>query len=624
MGLTDWGSMVTATDWTDYNVSREPGLAMLAKLDLGESPHAVINAESGDPVFDGIESGQNPRIAAANLTRDWIVPADVDAVAFVSPGMFYEIEALLPRIPAHVSILIIEPDPRQLRAAMRARDLTWILGHKSAAGAPLLQWYIGDHRKPPQIHFSRWAYVTLRGLGALNIWISGMTAAGIKTPQLSSIFMDEIGKAQACIASEMATIKLYGEQLDTNAIRILPSLVRAQTISDVGHKFSGSPIVIVAAGPSAAEGIDYLSKTRPRLPLVAVDSITRRLCDAGLVPDISFTLDLTEKTLAMYEGVDASAFALYADTDACWKTVAEHEGEIITTRTASAWSQWFHRHVRELDETEKGTGVLFTALDFVLRAGASSVVLVGVDLAFPGERTHADGAVVGWGTGLAVDSPGLIDVVQVGGRGIVRSNRAFATFIDRLKTIAAASRAPIYQTSPAGARIDGTVELDLASAIQREGSKAETRRIAPLPDPRVPTDPDRLMLALEKLREDGVIALARCGRALGYAKSLRYSANRKAPSAIAASQQFARLLKLANESVLLRLMARTQTQHMIDSLPLQRQWMAESDIDKRYMQEIEMRRVQVEASKRALQLGLQEIGNAIEDAQRLAAYAVQD
>lgn len=449
------------TDWTRANLAYAGSMEPLTKIDITASGYYLARAANGDPILcrrgSSIDHPEDPRITAANLAASWAIPPNTDGIIVVSPGLYYEVEFLLERIHPHQWIAFVEPDAACTALALSARDLSKILRR------PKARWFFGDD----PVAYGKWTYQFLRDQGVVNVFVIGATAAALAELEQTSAFMRETQSASAALHSEISTLRLYGEALDRNAVRLLPYLARTRDLGELYVRLAGRPVVLLAAGPSAGGAIPALADRS--LPVLAADTITRHATRSGVRVTCSIMLDLSAKTLGFYDGVDTSVFPLFFDSDSYWETVARHRGPLYSGRTASAWSQWFHSHVRPLAPLEKGTSVLLTAFDLAARAGASSIILAGADLSFPGDRTHSDGAALGWGDGSVVSLGNLMEVPSVTG-GRVQTCAAFATFASRLEHAIADYGRPVYQTSPAGARIRGAIEVSLEEGIRCSSS----------------------------------------------------------------------------------------------------------------------------------------------------------
>jgi hypothetical protein len=102
---------------------------------------------------------------------------------------------------------------------------------------------------------------------------------------------------------------------------------------------------------------------------------------------------------------------------------------------------------------ETGGSVSTTALDILIRMGAEPVVLVGLDLAFPGDRLHAGGTFYGdFQAGLAGG-----ELVANNKGGLVATSKILNIYRRWVEKRISRENKTFINTSLEGARIAGTV-----------------------------------------------------------------------------------------------------------------------------------------------------------------------
>lgn len=116
---------------------------------------------------------------------------------------------------------------------------------------------------------------------------------------------------------------------------------------------------------------------------------------------------------------------------------------------------------------ETGGSVTTLALDIVLRQGAKTVYLAGVDLAYPAGVSHASGTM----DRHTRDISGMDPVEAVGG-GIVYADRLFIAYRKWIEAkIKAHPEVAFYNLSDCGAKIEGArapAQCTFASTELRE------------------------------------------------------------------------------------------------------------------------------------------------------------
>ena len=156
----------------------------------------------------------------------------------------------------------------------------------------------------------------------------------------------------------------------------------------------GSRAAVVAAGPTLASSFDWLSRHRADLTVIAVSTAVLPLLDHDIEPDLAVVVDHRPGARRHVAGLDEERLAgtplVYAPTV---------DPEVLRAwpgprLAASLSGQGVASHLGGMRRGElfcSGT-VTHVAVDLAVRLGAAEVVLLGVDLCYPGAFTHVPGA----------------------------------------------------------------------------------------------------------------------------------------------------------------------------------------------------------------------------------------
>lgn len=452
-------ALLEAVDYARMNLEAVPAIASIMSEPANPEIEAM-RAKDGDAmlVIKGrktiaVDHPETPRRVAANFASAWNVPPESDALVVVCPGLWYEVESALETLPDHVVLFVIEPNSTALRRAVESRDLRAMLKR------PRLQLWVGDDLS----EFADWMYRRIRATGSNDICIITGTAAARAFAGVSTAFAQAAGVAISRVACEVGTLIHNGAALDTNALRNIAAIPRSRPLSSC---YGPGDVIIVGAGPSLdAAAVEILKSTSATV--IAVDTVAARLMETGVNVSYIVTLDVTGKAAEFLAPIELEVRRpLVYDPDASWEAV-DSWSNLIAGRGESAWQQWALDLLGgDWGHLPKGTSVAHTALDFALAIGADPITLVGVDLAFDeNDRTHSTYAIRGWGDGKQTSAhPGTTRVLSVQGKP-VNTAQAFATFIPLLAERVAAARIKVYNTSPFGARIAGTIERPLIDVL---------------------------------------------------------------------------------------------------------------------------------------------------------------
>ncbi|MBX7195960.1 MAG: DUF115 domain-containing protein [Sandaracinaceae bacterium] len=237
------------------------------------------------------------------------------------------------------------------------------------------------------------------------------------------------------------------ERADANAARFA-------TDGDVALLFRtrpGAHAVIAAGGPSLLPVVQ--SVPRDEVLMIAVSTALAPLEARGIVPDVAVMVDTHPlllghvRALRRPEALSAVPLVYAADLDA--DVLAAWPGPRLAA----------HLALPGYADASIRRGVLFcsgtvahTAIDLAVKMGARTVRLAGLDLAYPGGATHAEGAAFG-----ARRDRGSVSVESVRGE-LVPTDLNFLGYLrDLERYIAKHPEVRFVNGSLAGARIRGTV-----------------------------------------------------------------------------------------------------------------------------------------------------------------------
>ncbi|MDR0313105.1 MAG: DUF115 domain-containing protein [Treponema sp.] len=294
-------------------------------------------------------------------------------------GLGYVAEAVALKAPGR-PIIIVEKRKELLRLALELRDI-----------APLLL-------------NNRIAFVLGRteGIGAA---LSLFEAAGkpliIKNRNLITLDEAWYKEAENAVYSwksrndvNRATLKRFGRRWVKNlsrnlaAIRDLPGISRLKDIL----KGKDIPVFLAAAGPSLDKSRAIIPELAKRCVVVAVDTSLRFVLGTGIDPDFTVSLDPQYWNFRHLDCAPAPKTMLIAES-AVYPACLRHTFKgIFLCGSQFPLGRFIEDKVDPKGEVGAGGSVATAAWDFARILGASSVWIAGLDLSFPGYKTHFKGA----------------------------------------------------------------------------------------------------------------------------------------------------------------------------------------------------------------------------------------
>jgi hypothetical protein len=326
-----------------------------------------------------------------------------------------------------------------------------------------------------------------------------------------------------------------------NCLRNLRYLGESAPIASAFNQLKGKPLIIVSAGPSLLKNIDSLYCAKGRAFILAVGTVNRLLSSKGIVPDLLLSFDGGQPNYDHhFEGVPNADVCLAFDPAVHHLVVQEHLGPKALMLINPA-NKWLEKHTgREVGLLRIGPSISNTAFDLACKLGADPIILVGQDLAYTDEVTHAEGTHVKGLRGFdyklkepedksSASKQNLRKFVWVEGMNgeKVRTDSKMLTFLhwfeERIEELRATRT--VIDATEGGALIKGTLPLTLSNSLDKYCQKDISASIQQI----------KLILSQNPYYDiDGVTT---------YLRSVRNSAKRLA----GACKKGARLSKLLKE-----------------------------------------------------------------------------
>lgn len=163
-------------------------------------------------------------------------------------------------------------------------------------------------------------------------------------------------------------------------------------VSKLANTEEGRDIVIVAAGPSVESEFEYLRSVQEHKIIIAVGTILERLLREDIRPTYAAIMDPQERTFRQIEGILDANIPMIIGSGAYWKIAEEYSGEKYlaflggpTPATLECISKSGEPIIRT------GGTVTSLAVEIAAYMGAKTIELIGVDLAYANNKSHAGG-----------------------------------------------------------------------------------------------------------------------------------------------------------------------------------------------------------------------------------------
>jgi hypothetical protein len=351
----------------------------------------VYPAANGEPsaVIKGrhIHSPRDPGREAARLAGACLgaEKARQGGAVLLGFGLGWTAEAVMrldgqPPGAAHPPVVIVEKRKELFRAALENRDLSALFGRKN------LIFVIGSD-----------SHAVLAGLEVVKK--TGVVIKNRALCELDADFYDEVERLIETWASKdrinHATQQKFGKLWERNNRR---NLVHLRDLPGVRY-FEGKlpfPALLVAAGPSLDDLRPHIKAISERVLVIACDTALRFLAQNGVTPHFAVSTD-AQFWNYLHIAVLPSAFLknsiLVAESAVYPLALAAPFKSRFLFASLYPVAQAVETRVDPKGTLGAGGSVATSAWDFARLAGVSGIWAAGLDLSFPGYRTHYKGAV---------------------------------------------------------------------------------------------------------------------------------------------------------------------------------------------------------------------------------------
>ena len=151
------------------------------------------------------------------------------------------------------------------------------------------------------------------------------------------------------------------------------------------------PGIVVAAGPSLNKNIQELKKAKGRAFIIAVDTAIKPLLAKGIIPDMFAIVD-GKKPLDLIHKDEAKNIPLVTDINANSEILNYHTGmKFFYNQGYAIVERILLKADQQFGGVDTGGSVATNAFSLLYKMGLMRIILVGQDLAFTNNKSHADG-----------------------------------------------------------------------------------------------------------------------------------------------------------------------------------------------------------------------------------------
>jgi hypothetical protein len=330
----------------------------------------------------------NPRMAADEWAELQVEKKKYPVVVVFGFGMGYRLRALIEKLPEDYSLLVVEPNPAQLKEVMDVVDC------RDLFNDPRLRLVTGDKLDTFGDVFED-----------LVNWRNVTQTTQVELPNYRQLYTDlylEFLDAMQRHVSIKRVLKRTHYQQGLiwlrNTIENIPTMFEARSLTTLRDAFEGKPVVVVSAGPSLDKNMDLLKDVRDNVVIVAVDTAVKALKERGIEPHLMVTVDGKNRNYRLnlkpspFEdvplvGMLRSYPPIYEESRARKFLLSDGVDARVLNKSllGEADINWEHTTFGV------GSSVAHMAYNVARFVGGSPIIFIGQDLAYSEENRYASG-----------------------------------------------------------------------------------------------------------------------------------------------------------------------------------------------------------------------------------------
>ncbi|MBB2184193.1 motility associated factor glycosyltransferase family protein [Lachnospiraceae bacterium MD1] len=148
------------------------------------------------------------------------------------------------------------------------------------------------------------------------------------------------------------------------------------------------PAMIIAAGPSVSEQIEYIRQAKGKVVIFAVDRILEFLLENGIEPDFVVTLD-PMKPVQFFSNRTDVTIPLLCFIEANHEILDRHIGKKIFCNCTDFLKQVYENINKKPPMVLSSSSVATLSCLVCVELGFTDIILVGQDLAYDGNKSHS-------------------------------------------------------------------------------------------------------------------------------------------------------------------------------------------------------------------------------------------
>ncbi len=351
-------------------------------------------------------------------------------------------------------VILYEPDTSILKVAFEGFDLTDIISDDNVClyiegvSNGLFSVVLDDHIDLKKLQGTR-----------VNLYPN----YNVLYPEEYKGFLASVDMNRMIVEGSMGVEVRYGEKYYNNILSNIPNLIRSKALYSLKETVpEGMTAILVSSGPSLSNNIKELKNAVGKCLMIAVDSALPPLFAEDIQPDIYMCVDANKPT-THFQQERTKKSAIVTVMQSIPGAVKEGQAVFFEDPGNDYINAFMEKEGIRLPKVSTGGTVANSAYSLAEFLGASVIIMVGQDLAYTGEKAHADNNLS--------DNNEIVEATVVQTKDIygnpVRSSTEFMIYKDWFERRIAENRGHIrtIDATEGGAYIEGSEIMTLKDAI---------------------------------------------------------------------------------------------------------------------------------------------------------------
>lgn len=276
-------------------------------------------------------------------------------------------------------------------------------------------------------------------------------------------FMTMVDKFIILESAHKNTNAYMGKQGVLNTIKNMRYIRESNYINDyIGDIPEDVSAIIVSAGPSLDKNIDELKRAEGKSFIIATDTAVNSLLKHDIKFDAAITID-PRKDPELMSDPRCSDIPFFTVSEGHYIMLEFNKGRKIWIRGSIFVNTLYRKYKKIFPEYNVGGSVATAAFNVCLTLKFKRIVLIGQDLAYSGEATHAGGVHMD----AAFEDSGTKWVESIDGEKI-RSRDDWIIYLDWFEEIIRKlDDVEVIDATEGGALIHGTKIMTLSDVIDK-------------------------------------------------------------------------------------------------------------------------------------------------------------